>query len=597
VNDAAQRPGTDLWSEAALAAALFAVDPAAGAGIWVRAAPGPVRDRWLELLRGLLPEEAAWRRAPPNIADSRLLGGLDLAATIASGRPMIERGLLAEADGGVVVLAMAERITPASAARLAAVLDQGQVLLERDGLTERLNASLGLVALDEGLNEDEVPPAALTERLAFRLDLHPISAADCEPAEWNAARILAARARLAKVACKEAVSTLCAAAAALGVDSVRAPLLALRVARAAAALAGRAVVDDDDIAAAARLVLGPRATRMPAPPPPDAEPPPENKQNQEDKNQDCEQEQDRSAEPPEDAMIAAAQAALPPALLASLAAAMRGTQRPRESGRAGAPQLSKLRGRPAGSRPGSPRDGARLDLVETLRAAAPWQTLRGRTAQLQQRVAVRRDDFRVKRYRKRTQTTTIFAVDASGSSALHRLAEAKGAVELLLADCYVRRDRVALVAFRGSGAEILLPPTRSLTRAKRSLSALPGGGGTPLAAGIDAAATLADATRRGGGTPIIVLLTDGRPNIARSGAAGRPEAERDARVAARNLRAAGYPVLLVDTSPRPQQLARELAAEMGARYLALPQADAAGVSRAALALSGAVTAREARASG
>ena len=100
---------------------------------------------------------------------------------------------------------------------------------------------------------------------------------------------------------------------------------------------------------------------------------------------------------------------------------------------------------------------------------------------------MRRDDFRMTRFQQRTRTTTIFVVDASGSSALNRLAEAKGAVELLLADCYVRRDQVALLAFRGKEAELLLPPTRSLVRAKRSLAGLPGGGGTPLAAGIDAA--------------------------------------------------------------------------------------------------------------
>jgi magnesium chelatase subunit D len=94
----------------------------------------------------------------------------------------------------------------------------------------------------------------------------------------------------------------------------------------------------------------------------------------------------------------------------------------------------------------------------------------------------------VSRFKQRRETTTIFVVDASGSAALHRLAEAKGAVELLLADCYVRRDRVAMLAFRGKGAELMLPPTRSLVRAKRSLAGLPGGGGTPLAAGMDAAA-------------------------------------------------------------------------------------------------------------
>lgn len=156
-------------------------------------------------------------------------------------------------------------------------------------------------------------------------------------------------------------------------------------------------------------------------------------------------------------------------------------------------------------------------------------------------------------------------------------------MELLLADCYVRRDRVALVAFRGRGAELLLPPTRSLVRAKRSLATLPGGGGTPLAAGIDAGLALAETVRRKGETPIVILLTDGRANIARDGAAGRPRAEEEALIAARLGRAALISTLLVDTSPRRQPLANRLATEMGAIYLPLPYADAAALSQAVLA--------------
>ncbi|MEY6433996.1 VWA domain-containing protein, partial [Thioalkalicoccus limnaeus] len=230
--------------------------------------------------------------------------------------------------------------------------------------------------------------------------------------------------------------------------------------------------------------------------------------------------------------------------------------------------------------------GERMNVVETLRAAAPWQRIRraerGRdgAGSERARVEVRAEDFRITRYKQRSETTTIFVVDASGSAALHRLAEAKGAVELLLADCYVRRDRVALIAFRGREAELLLPPTRSLVRAKRSLAGLPGGGGTPLAAGLDAALALADAVQRRGGTPVLILLTDGRANIARDGSGGRARAEEDALASARLVRVAELTALLVDTSPRPQERASRLAQEMGATYLPLPHADASILSRA-----------------
>jgi magnesium chelatase subunit D len=236
------------------------------------------------------------------------------------------------------------------------------------------------------------------------------------------------------------------------------------------------------------------------------------------------------------------------------------------------------RGRPIGICQGDPRGGARLHVLHTLKAAAPWQGMRRRTGE--ERFEVRREDFRIVRFRQRTGTTTVFAVDASGSTALNRLAEAKGAVELLLADCYVRRDQVALIAFRGQGASVLLPPTGSLVRAKRSLAGLPGGGPTPLAAGIDTAVAVADTVRRGGRTPVITLLTDARANIGRDGLGGRARAEAEALGSARLLRATGVAVLLVDTSPRPNPFARRLAEEMRAQYLPLPYVDASALSRA-----------------
>lgn len=209
---------------------------------------------------------------------------------------------------------------------------------------------------------------------------------------------------------------------------------------------------------------------------------------------------------------------------------------------------------------------------------------------------MRREDFHVRRFKQNRPTTTLFVVDASGSSALHRLAEAKGAVELLLADCYVRRDRVAVISFGGGTAQLLLPPTRSLARAKRSLSALPGGGGTPLAAGMDAARELAVQIARQGETPVVVLLTDGRANIARDGKPGRAQAGLDALQAAREFRLAGLSALLIDTSPQAQNQAQAqaqsqhpapaLAQAMGATYLPLPFASAKGLNQAVRLASG-----------
>jgi magnesium chelatase subunit D len=575
-----------LWEDALAAADLAAVDPNLG-GVLVRAEPGPVRDAWLQRFRAAHGAGPVLR-APADVGDAELLGGLDLAATLATGRSVAQRGLLARAHRGALILTMAERLRAAAAAGIAAALDARMVAAERDGLTIRAEARLGVAALDEGLAEDERPPAALLERLAFHVDLRALSHRDLSAAPTEngdvAASVQAAQARLPRImAADRLVEALCAACAALGVGSVRVPILALKAACAAAALAGRDEVADEDAALAARLVIAPRALHLPpeaeqedqAAEPPPPEPPPETPPDSPDDDKG-------EVRALDDTVLEAALAALPPGLLARLQA---GAQRLRagQTGKVGEAQATIRRGRPIGARRGDPRSGVRLALLDTLRAAAPWQRLRkrGLDPKLQRPpVEIRREDFRIRRFRDRKQTTTIFVVDASGSTALERLGEAKGAVELLLADCYVRRDEVALIAFRGTGADILLPPTRSLHRAKKELAAMPGGGGTPLAAGLMAAGLMADEVRRKGRTPTLVLITDGRANVTREGVGGRAKAQDEAASAAKAIRAQGHRSLLVDNSPRPEPRAGKLADEMGALYLPLPRASSDMISRA-----------------
>jgi magnesium chelatase subunit D len=662
------------WADACATAVLLAIDPVGLGGVALRSQAGPVRERWTAWLRELFGgaggaggSDAAGaavrpgapggvapplRRVPLHIQDERLLGGLDLSATLQAGRPIAQRGVLAEADGGVVLLAMAERLSAAAAGRIVAVMDRGEVVVERDGVALRSPARFGVVAFDEGLTDDEGPPVALLDRLAFRVDLDSLppdesrhAAAEADGADLSVAlaasgdlagsasarEVVAARNRLPQVRLDDAsTQALCAAAMALGIPSLRASLFAVRAACAAAAWSGRDNVSVEDIGLAARLVLAPRATMLPAaPPPPDeappderpapdapdapadgespndppVDPPPTSPEPAPEQTPEAPSEPPTEADPPtapqtpqplEDQILEAVQAAIPAGLLALLRAGDVLPSRQRAAGRAGARQQGSARGRPAGARRGEPRAGARLNVIETLRAAVPWQKLRqlerakvqGQAQALSpagaRRIEVRQQDFHVSRTTQRTETTIIFVVDASGSSAMNRLAEAKGAVELLLADCYVRRDRVAVMAFRGRGAELLLPPTRSLVRAKRSLAGLPGGGGTPLAHALDAAAALADSIARRGESPLLVLLTDGRANIGRDGNPGRAQAEQDALAAARQLRlqVAACAVLLVDTSPQPQPQAQRLATALQARYLALPYAGAAVLNQA-----------------
>ena len=585
-------------ADAALVAALLAVDPAGLGGVALRATAGPLRDAWLTLLREGLPASTPMHRVPLHATDAALLGGLDLAATLHAGRPVAQQGLLARCDGGVLLLAMAERVGAGVASQLAAVLDTQVVALERDGLTQRRPARVALVALDEGDGEEEQMPATLLDRVAFHLPLQAAGSDDDAPVDWTRAEIAEARARLSQVIVPESVvQALCAASLVWGVNSMRAPLLAVRVARAAAALSGMDEAEEVHASLAARLVLAPRATRVPAPPaeetadtppPTDAQeptpdeddaqdaPPPEAPQDEPDHTPD----EEEAPGALDDRLIEAVRAAIPPGLLAALQMGQARQARAAAAGRSGELMKNQNRGRPVGTRRAEPRSGARLHILETLRAAAPWQRLRQQKADGPKRIQVRREDFHVVRFRQRRPTTTLFVVDASGSAALHRLAEAKGAVELLLAECYVRRDKVAVLAFRGDGCELLLPPTRSLARAKRSLAALPGGGGTPLAAGIEAARELAAQIGRAGETPIVVMLTDGRANVARDGRHGRARATEDALEAADAFRLAGLSALLIDTSSQPGEASRVMAERMGAASVPLPHAGAAGLSQA-----------------
>ncbi|WP_308916227.1 VWA domain-containing protein [Jannaschia sp. LMIT008] len=525
------------WGAAAHAARCLA-DPSSNLrGLHLRARAGPVRDAFLALLPPA-------RRVPPGTDADALFGALDLPATLQAGRPVHRPGLLD--GGGLLVVPSAERLEPALAARLAGALDRGGVRL---------------LLLDEGDGNAEGIAPALADRIGPVVDLDDLSIRDVD----RAAPLPYA---VPDGDDAEPVAVLVAVATRLGVASLRAPMAALALARASARLRG-GTVDATDLAFAIDLVLVPRATRMPDPAEPDAP-------------QDAEPDRPRDDDPAPtgpmaDRVLDAVAVTLPDDLLARLA--MRAAA-PKGTG-AGATRKGNRQGRPLPSRPGRPDGRARIDLVATLRAAAPWQRIRGGGPG--RRPRVRKGDIRLRRRESRSDRLLVFVVDASGSSAMARLGEAKGAVETLLARAYARRDHVALVAFRGNGAEAILQPTRSLVRTKRELAALPGGGGTPLAAGLRDGAAMAARMRDRGMAPALVVLTDGRPNVALSGEPGRAAAMADAEVTARALRGMALPGLVIDTGRRTSPWLASLAATMGMTAMALPRADAAALDRAVTA--------------
>lgn len=562
------------WADAEWAAALVVLLGDSLGGAHLRAPPGPVRDYWLDRVRNLS-GQSLLRKIPANVPEARLLGGTDLSATLERGKPVAEKGMLAECDQQLVIAAMAERMPRNTVHHLCTALDEGQLRIARDGITAKASTRLTLIASDEGTEEETIHPA-LADRLGVSVYLETIGIHDAEDETFDAAAIDRARIHLRRVtAPDEHYEAMCAIGVSLGIESPRPLIAGLKVMRACAALGARDITNEADLSLAVRLCLLPKAQQLPEFSEPANDEPPAPEENEE------QQAPPRPDQPPseEDRLLQSALTALPPGLLEQIqtrAARLRHSS----TGASGAQHRHHNRGRPTGVFRGDHRKGGRVNILATLRAAAPWQPLRKQERGPRARaLEIRRDDIHLTRFQQRRETLTLFVVDASGSAAMQRLAEAKGAVELLLADCYVRRDQVALIAFRDESAELLLPPTRSLVRAKKALAALPGGGATPMAAALDLTRETVQRGTKQGLTSHYVLLTDGAANVTRDGVRNREAGTRDALAAARALAQSAIGGLVIDTAQRPQPRARELADALHSAYIALPKADAQTLNR------------------
>jgi magnesium chelatase subunit D len=578
------KPDQTAWFDANLIAILLAINPKGLKGVTVKSQYGPVREAWLTYLKKLISScGMEVLKAPANISAEQLLGSLDVEASLQAGSLVMSKGLLERVHGNLLLLPMVERMDLQAIALISQALDEKNTFDQ--------STHFGVIAFDESDSVDESISPRLLDRLAFELYLDQLSLADIkESLEVNAEDIQEAKKLLPLVKCSDDyLEVMTKAGFSLGVSSFRANYFALETAKALAALRGLAEVSQDEVIDAARLVYTP-SKRAYAPPEIDQS---EDKSNEDQSDQDPDSQQEDSQsdqespdeikqEQPseqelEDIIVQAVKASIPPKLLRQSKDQMRaGKSAAHVSGKSGSIQKNFLSGRPLGARKGRPTDGKRLDILKSIRAAIPWQRLRkgalanNQVNQAQSRIDFRAEDLHIKQYLRRRGTVTIFLVDASGSSATQRLAEAKGALEELLAQCYIRRDEVAMLSMRGAKAEVVLPPTRSLARAKRNLAALPGGGGTPLASGFRAANEMAISLQRKGLTPIIVIMSDGKANVNLLGVGGRGGAHADALTAAKELRLKNHRVLFVDTSPQPEILAQELSGTMAAQYFPLP---------------------------
>ena len=324
-----------------------------------------MRDYWLKRVENLSNQDPI-RKIPANIPEGRLLGGIDLGATLQHGKPIAETGMLRECHGHIVIAAMAERLPRHTVHHLCTALAHGAITLARDGIEAETPARIALIATDEGTG-DESAHAALIDRLGIALDMTILGIHDVDDEIFRRRDIERAIDTLIRVTMdEEHLMALATLTASLGIDSPRPTLAAAKVARASAALRQSKTVDEEDVARALRLCLIPRAQQLPeiAEPPPEPEP-----------------EQTDDAEPPpapeqpppdEERLLEAALAQLPAGLLEQLQTR---SVRLRQSstGSAGDQHRHQNRGRPTGVFRGDHRRGGRVNILAPLRAAAPWQ--------------------------------------------------------------------------------------------------------------------------------------------------------------------------------------------------------------------------------
>ncbi len=563
---------------------LLAVEPRLK-GVVFSGPPGSGKSA---LLRGFQELEPALPcvHVPLGCDQDGLLGGLDLEATLNQGTRVLRAGALMRANGGAVLLDACNLLGNGADTVIMSALEDGEVRLEREGLSLRAAAKFRLVA---GYDPAEGNPRAhLLDRIGLIVTMPDLSRAEARAAilrrhmgaedpEWvdelelMRGLITTAREILPDVRISDDdQAQLVAASLSLGVEGHRADLFAVLAARASAALALRDRVEREDIALALRLAILPRATRLPEPQStPQAAPEIQEQPSAPDPDEALPGED--SLELTEDVLDALAVSA--PADLGSLPFAQ--SRRGRSGSRG---STDGKRGRHIASIPGALK-GNRIDVIATLRSAAPWQKLRERR---NGQLAIRAEDIRIKRFKSKAGALFIFAVDASGSMALNRMREAKGAVHGLLEQAYVNRDRVALISFRGQEADLLLSPTGSVELLRRAVDRIPTGGGTPIASTLLLSMEIASqARRRGFENVVLVMLTDGRANVGLK--ADRAGVEDEVRQIAAATQASGIKSLLIDTqrSFLDHGAGQKLAAWLGGQYLYMPNAKATTIAQAA----------------
>ncbi|MEU2371572.1 putative cobaltochelatase [Streptomyces pseudogriseolus] len=553
---------------------------------------------------------------PVGASEDRLVGALDIERALAEGVKAFEPGLLAAAHRGILYVDEVNLLHDHLVDLLLDAAAMGASYVEREGVSVRHAARFLLVGTmnpEEGelrpqlldrfgltvevaaSREPDERVEVVRRRLAYDDDPAAFAARWADEEAAVRQRIVAARELLPSVRLGDgALRQIAATCAAFEVDGMRADIVMARTATALAAWAGRTDVLAEDVRQAALLALPHRRRRNPFDAPGlDEDKLDETLEEFSDSSGDDDPDPDGDGSgpggpggggqpEPDEGPAGDGAGARPEEGEGAPAPGGGGEQSPVRAaepfrtkvlsvpgiGEGAAGRRSRARtehGRTTGAH--RPRGTlTKLHLAATVHAAAPHQRARGRSGR---GLVVRRDDLRQAAREGREGNLVLFVVDASGSmAARQRMSAVKGAVLSLLLDAYQRRDKVGLVTFRGSAADVALPPTSSVDAAAARLESLPTGGRTPLAAGLLKAhdvlrvERLRDPARRA----LVVVVTDGR-------ATGGPEPVALASRAARLFAAEGVASVVVDCESGPVRLglAGRLAGELGGSAVTLDE--------------------------